>query len=272
MSKATSLSDEQWRQYQEQGYLKLGALLDEGELRELQQQIDNIMLGRADVAYDRLLMQVDSDTGKYEDAGEQSKGFKGATMNYRKIQDLEFDPVFLRYLQQPIFKDICSRVLGPAADVSVFRAMFMNKPAGRGTWLPWHQDRWTFLDRDPPITVWTALDPATAENGCVQIVPGSHRRGIINRDHHSAFLTEEQTREHVTPDNVVHLELAPGEVALLHNWLLHASDVNRSTIARRAFSVCYMDARTRTTSGERFPVVFGEGALIPDQMTMCSVN
>ena len=32
------------------------------------------------------------------------------------------------------------------------RAMFMNKPANKGTFLPWHQDRWTALDRDPQIT------------------------------------------------------------------------------------------------------------------------
>ena len=45
--------------------------------------------------------------------------------------------------------------------------------------------------------------------------------------------------------DIVHLELKAGEVALLHNWLLHSSDVNKTSIARRAFSVCYLDARTQ---------------------------
>jgi hypothetical protein len=266
MPASLTLNDRQWDQFERDGYLKLGKLLPDDELAELQQRIDDIMLGRAPVPYERMMMQLDSMTGKYDDAGEQTKGFKGPTLNYRKIQDLEFDPVHLRYMQKPIFRDICARLLGTDCDVSAFRAMFMNKPAQLGTWLPWHQDRWNFLDRDPLITVWTALDPATVLNGCVQIVPGSHKAGVINPSHHSAFLTEEQTAQHVSPDKIVWLELGPGEVALLHNWLLHASDVNRSAGPRRAFSVCYMDAATRTKDGEGFPVIFGEGALDPDDL------
>jgi phytanoyl-CoA hydroxylase len=266
MHNSNVLSDAQWTLFQDQGFLILGKLLSADELRALQQRIDEIMLGNAHVPYDKMLMQLDSKTGNYDDVGEQTKGFKGATLNYRKIQDLEFDPLFLRYTQKPIFRDICTRLLGPEADVSVFRAMFMNKPAGRGTWLPWHQDRWNFLNRDPEITVWTALDPATVENGCLQIVPGSHHWGILNPEHHSAHLTDVQAAQHVPPDKIVWLKLQAGEVALLHNWLLHASDVNRSKQTRRAFSVCYMDAGTHTADGKHFPVVFGEGALEPAEL------
>lgn len=46
------------------------------------------MLGTAEVDYNQLLMQMDSTSGKYEDAGEQSKGHKGASLDYRKIQNL----------------------------------------------------------------------------------------------------------------------------------------------------------------------------------------
>jgi hypothetical protein len=268
----TSLTNEQWQQFECNGFLKLGKLLAGDELHELQQRIDDIMLGTAAVPYEQMLMQLDSTTGKYDDAGEQTKGFKGATLDYRKIQDLEFDPVFLGYMQRPIFRDICARLLGPEADVSVFRAMFMNKPALRGTWLPWHQDRWNNLDRDPLITVWTALDPATIANGCLQVIPGSHRAGVINPSHHSAFLNAEQTADYVSPERVVYLELEAGEVALLHNWLLHASDVNRSTASRRAFSVCYMDAATQTNDGQRFPVVFGRDALVPESPSLQVVS
>jgi hypothetical protein len=226
-------------------------------LRKLQDRIDLIMLGKADVDYDKLLMQLDSATGAYEDAGEQSLGFKGATLEYRKIQELERDPVFLEYLIDPVFRDICARTYGEKTPVALFRAMFMNKPANRGTFLPWHQDRWTALDRDPQITLWTAMDPATQMNGCVQVVPGSHRHGLINPTHASGFLSKAQAAAICTPDRIVHLELEPGEVVLLHNYLLHASDINRSAQSRRAFSVCYMEAAT-LQNGEagKFPAVF----------------
>ena len=255
------LTDAQWAAYQRDGYLRLGAVLADADLRALQQRIDDIMLGRADVDYNRMLMQLDSDSGKYEDAGPQTKGHKGATLQYRKIQDLEWDPLFRAYLQRPLFRDICARVHGPDARVGCFRAMFMNKPAGKGTRLPWHQDRWNNLDRDPEITIWTALDPATHENGCVEIIPGSHHR-LLNPDHPSGFLTPEQAAAHCR-ENVVPLELLPGEAVLLHNWLLHSSDTNRSDQSRRAFSVCYLDAATRDTQGQPVdcPIVFGAGAL-----------
>lgn len=258
------LTEPQWRQYAEEGYIVLGQIVSDEQIAGLQDRIDQIMLGKADLPYDKILMQMDSQSGRYGEAGPQSKGHKEASLNYRKIQDLELDALFLQYLQHPIFQDACARVYGRDTPVACMRAMFMNKPANRGTFLPWHQDRWRQFDRDPLLTAWTALDPATVENGCVQIIPGSHKRGLINPDHPSGFLTEAQAAEHAPAREVRYLELKPGEVALLHNHLLHASDVNRSGQSRRAFSVCYMDARTQISPpGETFHTVFGEGAITP---------
>lgn len=258
------LTEEEWARYERDGFLRLGRVLESEQLGELQQRIDDIMLGRAPVNYDRMLMQLDSETGKYEDAGVQSYGFKGPRLDYRKIQDLEFDPLFLAYMQRPLFRHICARVYGAETSVAAFRAMFMNKPARRGTWLPWHQDRWSALDRDPLITVWTALDLATRANGCVQVVPGSHRDGLVNPDHPSGFVSPEQAVRITAEHPGLCLEMGAGEAVLLHNWLLHASDVNETDIPRRAFSVCYMDARTQARDGAQFRRVFGEGALSPE--------
>ena len=165
----------------------------EAELEALQQRMDDIMLGRAPLDYDRMAMQLDREPGTGK-PGPQSKGHKGATLSYRKIQDLEYDPHFLAYMQKPLFRHICARVYGDETTVACYRAMFMNKPAREGTPLIWHQDRWRYLDRDPLITIWTALDPATIANGCVQIVPGAHHK-LINPSSGSGFLTPEQAEE-----------------------------------------------------------------------------
>jgi len=263
---ADTVTPAQWKEYDEQGYVVLGKLLNDNDLHALQQRIDEIMLGKAKLDYDKILMQLDSKTGDYNDAGEQTRGFKGATLEYRKIQDLEFDPLFLEFMQRPIFRDICKHVYGNI-DIACFRAMFMNKPAHKGTYLPWHQDRWTFLNKDPLITVWTALDPATVGNGCVQVVPGSHKQGLINPEHNSGFLTKQQAIDYCPKEKVKYLELKAGEVALLHNHLLHASDVNKTDIPRRAFSVCYMGTDVRhADKGEGYSVIFGKGALTVDQI------
>ncbi|MEX0776557.1 MAG: phytanoyl-CoA dioxygenase family protein [Phycisphaeraceae bacterium] len=263
------ISETQWQQYQRDGYLKLGRLLDDEQLAAMRQRIDDIMLGKANTNYDRMLMQLDSEDGAYGSAGEQSRGHKGATLGYRKIQDLEFDPLFLRFMQRPIFEEICAHEYGAEAAIACYRAMFMNKPAHKGTFLPWHQDRWTSLDHDPLVTIWLALDPATVANGCVQLVPGTHH-ALVNKEHASGFLTKEQAAELCTPEKRMYLELAAGEAALLHNWTLHGSDVNRTDSSRRAFSVCYMDAGTVARNGETFSRIFGPGALTP-QDAMSSV-
>ena len=263
MDVRTSITECEWEFFQEQGYLPLGRVLTDQALARLQGRIDEIMLGRASINYDRLMMQLDSDTGHYSDLSDQTSGHKGSTIGYRKIQGLENDPLFLEYMQQDLFRSPCHRVYGRGTDISCFRAMFMNKPAQRGTHLPWHQDRWTRLDRDPRLSVWTALDPATRANGCVEIIPASHKRGVINPEHPSSFLTPEQVAVHCPGDSIVYLELAAGEAALLDNWVLHSSDVNKTSIPRRAFSVCYMDARTKDEDFGTLPVVFGKGALSP---------
>ncbi len=251
------LTEEQWHSYQEKGFLRLGTTLGLGELSALQERIDAIMLGTATgIDLGRLLMQLDSTTGKYEDAGSQSPGHKGATLAYRKIQNLEHDPLFREYTEGPVFRDICDRVYGPETPVACFRAMFMNKPANQGTWLPWHQDRWSSLDRDPLVTLWTALDPATKANGCVQIIEGSHKLGLVNPNHPSGFVSEEQAADLLKTYPVEFLELEPGESILLHNWLLHASDVNGTDVSRRAYSVCYMDGNTVDAGGGHFTRLF----------------
>jgi len=102
------------------------------------------------------------------------------------------------------------------------------------------------------------LDPATKANGCVEIIPGSHKMGLINPSHGSGFLTEAQAVEFCPKDQIVYLELEPGEVALLHNWLLHSSDINHTEVSRRAYSVCYMDGNTVSSNGEKFTPLFAK--------------
>ena len=252
-------TDQHRSHYEEHGYARLGHVLDAPDLAELQQRIDGIMLGEIDCP--ELDFQLDGDEEEYGKMPAVSSGHKGATLAYRKIMGLELDPLFLEYMQRPLFRQITRRHIGE--NVSIFRAMIMNKPADRGTILPWHQDvgvGWG-VGHNPTVTVWTALDPATLGNGCMQIVPGSHKRGVICEGH---FPSEEQLAECAPPGSEVDLEAEPGEVILLNNLMLHRSGVNPTGQSRRAFSVAYMDGAARSVrTGELYPMIFGAGALVP---------
>ena len=132
------LDADQWNTYCRDGYLRLGKLLSDAELAGLPERIDQIMLGTAPIDYSKTMMQLDSDTGKYEDAKPMTKGFKGATLKYRKIEELEYDPRFLDYIQHPMLEEICGPRLRAGWSRSPASAMFMNKPSRQGTILPWH--------------------------------------------------------------------------------------------------------------------------------------
>lgn len=256
------LTDDQLRAFDDHGYLHLGQVADDRLFRAMQQRIDQIMLG--EVVYEGMFFQLDSTTGNYGDLS--GSGWAGPSLKYRKIQELEQDPIFLEYLQQPLFRDLTRRLVGE--EISVFRAMFMNKPAGAGTVLPYHQDggsQWG-LDRERFVTVWTALDDATPANGCVEVIPGSHKLGLLSEHGHT--ITAEQEAEHAPEGKAVALAVPAGHALLLHNYLLHRSGVNRTEHPRRAFSVVYMDAATRRLrDGSAFPKVFGDGALQPGWAT-----
>lgn len=250
------IGEEQWQEYQTKGYLRLGKLLRDEELKVLQQLLDDIMLGK--ISYPTVQMQLDTG-GRYEDLPDPVAEHLATTLAYRKLQGLEADPKILEFIRRDVFRDICAWHYGRHASVSVFRVMMMNKPAGRGTYLPWHQDAgdvWK-LDRDPTVTTWIALDPATKANGCVQVIPGTHRLGLLSKN--GSNISAEDEARYCPPEQIEYLELEPGEGLLLHNWLLHRSDINHTAVARRALSACYMDGRTlNVTTGNRFPIVFGE--------------
>ncbi len=250
------LTATQWQEYDSLGYVRIGELLSGDELDALRTRADDFALGRRCNPH----VQLQADTGgAYEALPEPRPSLGAGTLRYRKVQGLETDDLFSAVLRQPLIAALAARHYGPHATVSIFRAMVMNKPAGQGTELPWHQDGgdvWA-LDRDPLMTVWIALDAANAANGCVEVIPGSHRLGLLTAQ--GSTLDPEESRRVCPSDSVTPLEVEPGHGVLMHNWLVHRSGVNRTGSPRRAFTACLMDGRTRNTlTGRPFPMLFGD--------------
>ncbi len=237
--------------FAEQGFARLGKVLDDGAIEVLRERAEDIMLGR--VVYPGLFFQQDTTTGRYDDL-EFGKGWSGPSRNYRKIEKLEKDPLFLAWIQNALFGRVARAVVGEA--VTIYRAVLFGKAARGGTVLPWHQDGGRFwgLDRDPVLQIWTALDDAPAEAGCVEVLPGSHLAGLATPLGGLVPAPIVSARE-AEPD-VVALPARAGEAILIHNHLWHRSGVNGTGAPRRAFTVCYMDAATRCLRRKRAPRAF----------------
>ena len=245
----TEMATSEWTDLEEVGYVRLGRVLADSEIDQLCERIDQIMLG--EVYYDGMDMQLCPSASRNKELITMSAVHKGSSLKYRKIQDLEMDPLFLRYIQHPLFRDITRKKIG--GEVGVFRSMFFNKPSGGGIPKNWHQDGGDWdLSVPEEITVYTALDPQTSKNGCLRVIPYSHKECPI-----ASVSREADIKKYAPEEKCICLEMERGEVILFKNKLLHSSLANTTDFPRRALSVAYIHADAYSlTCGKRFPQVF----------------
>jgi phytanoyl-CoA hydroxylase len=238
-------------EYRERGFAHVPDVVPPATLEALRARADDLMHGR--VVHEGLFFQLDTTTGDYDDL-EFGRGWQGPSDNYRKIEKLERDPLFRAWLENDWFENVVCPVVG--RDVAIYRAILMTKAASGGTVLPWHQDAGKFwgLDRDPPIQIWTALDDAPEDGGCVEVLPGSHAGGLATPL--GGLVPAAHVAAADADARAVKVPAKAGDVIVLHNLLWHRSGTNRAGKPRRAFSVCYMSAATRCTRKKRAPRTF----------------
>ncbi len=138
------------------------------------------------------------------------------------------------------------QLLDSDAPVCHFHSKLMQKePRVGGAW-EWHQDYgyWYkngFLFPDQMLSVMVALTPANKENGCLQVIKGSHKMGRVNH----GFAGEQVGADMVMVTNalnsmeLVYCDLEPGEALFFHSNLLHRSEANLSDRPRWSLISCY---------------------------------
>ena len=240
-----------FQNFQEHGYARLGKVLGEPGLSALRERAEDLMLGR--VTYPGLFFQLDAETGKYEDAP-LGLGWQGPSLAYRKLEKLEKDERFLDWLRNPLFERVARARIDGA--VVLYRAILFNKGIPGGSDIPWHQDGGKLwgLSQDPELQIWTALDDAPIDGGCLEVLPGSHLRGLASPL--GGVVPANRVAAADADRLAVPLPVEAGEVVLLHNQLWHRSGRSRTGKRRLALSVCYMSAATRCLRKKRAPRVF----------------
>ena len=89
--------------------------------------------------------------------------------------------MFQTHARNPKVLDIVESLLGP--DIKLYQDQLFMKPPKVGSRQRYHQDTPLGFHIDPPdmVTCWAALDDSTLENGCLRMVPGTHRSGILEK-------------------------------------------------------------------------------------------
>jgi len=123
-------------------------------------------------------------------------------------------------------------------DLLMWRTNFFNKGPGAGE-IPWHQD-YAYWPLEPPIIIsaWLAIDPSTEKNGCLQVIPGSHRAPLPHIPAEDGMLFYEMADpQFVEHDKAIKLEMQPGEFILFNERTLHHSEPNTSERRRIGMAV-----------------------------------
>jgi hypothetical protein len=136
--------------------------------------------------------------------------------------------------------------------------MILKEPRVGGAW-EWHQDYgyWYHNGCLAPelVSCWIAIDPSTRENGCLQVLRGSHHLGRIDHgktgDQTGADL--ERVEQALQRHELVYIEAQPGDALFFHCNLLHRSDQNRSENPRWSLICCYNAARNSPYKESRHP-------------------
>ena len=146
--------------------------------------------------------------------------------------------------------DVVADLLGP--DLDCFQSQFIFKNPGV-VGQPWHQDSYYFrFDRQPQVGVWLALSRATLENGCLWVLPGSHRSGIFEHIPDRRPEANRAYMEIVSEDDRAKMPalMEPGDVLYFHSYLMHMSTDNIAAERRSAMVYHYARAGTRPISAE----------------------
>jgi hypothetical protein len=140
---------------------------------------------------------------------------------------------------------VLSRLIGP--DVKCMQSMLFVKPPGfQGQ--AWHQDEIYIPTRDRSLTGgWIALDDANIDNGCLWVIPGSHKGILYDQRAHDDPEEFDQAAESYGFQDTgeIPVEVKTGDAVFFHGYLLHRSRKNRSQAYRRVLVNHYMNAWSR---------------------------
>jgi hypothetical protein len=239
-------TEQEKKQYRDEGYFLREGLFLNAELEPLRDATEAVhrsvveAVDRSECAPEGLI-----DGRRYQE-------ILGSTIKWEwrdkvaEIRSMEpyhhLDPRLDSLLDDPRLWQPAGTVID-AESVSLFSDK-LNFKHPRGAPFPWHQDTpyWAFecnhLDRLVSVLIY--LDDATRENGCLWVIPGTHKRGTIpcyqDRGVVGRLYTDMDLLEGEEP---IAIESPAGSVIWFHGDLVHGSQSNRDVVNRRALVLTY---------------------------------
>lgn len=210
--------DEIARAYENDGYVAIKQFFSNDQLRNIDAEIERLLA---------------NDMSRW---GQGEIFYEPGSDKVRQLETIERHSDFFRGLMRDrCFIEIAEQLFGeePVCD----NVSYMAKAPKVGSAVPPHQDNAYYnLVPDHALTFWIALDPSTEENGCMHVVRGSHKGGIL--PHAASGVSGNSYAISELPNALKQQEkpilLEPGDCSIHHCVTIHRSEANRSTSPRRA--------------------------------------
>ncbi len=206
----SSLTSDQLRQYEEEGYVSPIDVLSKEEANEVKEEIELI-------------------EKKWPDE------LEGLGRNYVHL----ISPVFDKICNNPKILDAVESLIGKNILICG-TTLFIKNPNEKG-FVSFHQDaKYIGLEPHNWVTAWVAITDANEENGCMRMWSGSHKNDL--QYHNQKFdennlLTRGQTVENVPINETKPVILKAGQISLHHPKVVHGSGLNKSNDRRIGFVI-----------------------------------
>ncbi len=174
------------------------------------------------------------------------------------LPSLHYDNRYLRdlFLSDSLV-DVAAQIVGP--DVALFTSYVISKRPDDGLAVDWHQDA-AFFPIEPmdTFTLWLAVDDSDVENGCMRVIPGSHREEavLLHKVDLDSGTTLPMSLENLDLSDARDVQLRAGEYSVHDPWILHGSNPNRSSRRRCGITLKYISTHAAIDRTFRSPSGF----------------
>ncbi len=217
------LSEAQLQQFKEQGYVILENYFSPAEMDELAGHIDRLVQEK-----------------------EEMIASAGGAQGISRANEIVFaellaakDDAIKAFIAQNKLVGLAVDTLGP--DISLYWDQAVYKRPETKKDFPWHQDNgYVPIEPELYLTCWIAVADATLDNGCIWVIPGSHKKGVV--EHVSTPIGKQC---YFGEDPGTPVTLKQGSLVAFSSMLFHRSGPNLSDTIRKGYVVQYSDAGAR---------------------------
>lgn len=245
LAAAEEVTEERVRQFREQGFLVIDRILSDEEVAAAKEAVSDIIHGRITGPYVQM-MKKEHDLRTPEER----------ELAVRKLHRfVDHAPALHRACFHPGVQRTLEMLFGEKAQFLEDQAILKPPSKEAGAEKPWHQDMaYGNLSQTKMVCgVWIALDDAGLDNGCMHVIPGSHRDGPVP---HYAIRDWQLCDARVDVAQDVACTLKPGGALFFHGLLHHGTPPNFSGKRRRALQFHYSPASSHKMTPEQFKLMF----------------